>query len=174
LQFDEDGKPVFNVPNKDRPGQPAISSLEALSDQLAELTDQYQAEVAGVSLCSNYDGVALFVAPGGEGAVTRFEEVVSLIPQLAFHVFEVPFSNREILNRQDKILDDWHDLQWDYYVTGFEPDIYTGGMLIYFDPVLLTDNAPLEKSYDYVSDLIGRDMPLRILFSKVSVTVKDW
>ncbi|TFV98078.1 hypothetical protein [Orlajensenia leifsoniae] len=151
ITFDESGSQTWSGT--------AGSAIGPLGDALQTLADAHQDQVAGVAYCSDYSGVAIFVASPDAALLAAIDGIAADNGDLAVEVQEVAAPLSELLPLVTVVMG---SSALEGSVTGGGPDVYTGGLRIFVDD----EHWPLdedlrERVETVVRTAHGSDLPLR-------------
>ncbi|KQQ93025.1 hypothetical protein ASF62_14760 [Leifsonia sp. Leaf325] len=151
ITFDESGNQTWSGT--------AGSAIGPLGDALQALADAHQDQVAGVAYCSDYSGVAIFVASPDAALLAAIDGIAADSGNLAVGVQEVAAPLTDLLPLVSTVMG---SPALEGSVTGGGPDVYTGGLRILVDDGHwpLSDEMR-ERVETVVRTANGSDLPLR-------------
>jgi hypothetical protein len=153
LVFDQVGDPTWW-------GEESMDVTIA-GDELAAVADAHRHEVAGVSLCSDRSGLAVFVANREAGLMAEIDAVADAHPSVSVFVEPAAAGAEAIMDAGYRLF----EADPDSAITGFGVDVHTGGLTVDVQPSVLTrqsDPVTARSVHADVLKLTGLDLPIRV------------
>lgn len=151
VELGKSGKQVWY----DTPG----SDVTQLGEALDSVANDNQNQIAGVALCSHYDGAAIFVKSPSDGILKEVAEIAKKFPDQKILTRSVDFSLNDLLATQIKLMQNQELVD---NITGIAPDIYNGGLLIDIKPELWAQVSVYQSKIEtIVEPLVEPSMSLK-------------
>ena len=144
LEFDNEGTVIYHLPSAYKPNEPTRTSIDELGEKLRVVEEAHRDEISGMAKCTNYDGVAVFLATSSPALKAEMEAAAAGYPQYKLLFFQVPNSMPELLDRQSNLIESYEKLR-KLGFNGSQPDIFTGGLVLYVDWDRTLDMAELKQ-----------------------------
>lgn len=151
VEFGKSGKQVWY----DVPG----SEVTQLGVALETVANGNQDQIAGVALCSHYDGAAIFVKSSSGEILKEIEDIATKFTNQKIIIKDSKFSLDDLLSAQMKLMENQDVLNT---ITGIAPDIYNGEFLIDINPKVWAQTSVYKTKIETAATtLIDSSMTLR-------------
>lgn len=138
-------------------GKPT-DELLTQGDALQELADRNQDTTTGVSYCSNYEGVAIFVTTPNLDLLKQISEIENKYPNVPVHTTEVQASLAELLNIISNVFKEFGDSA---KIVDIGPHMYSGGLDIGISGEAWPLSSDMQRNINSLIEQIhGSSVPL--------------